>query len=45
MGCRRWPMPPDATLGVWILAGSGALSFSLPITISIAALIAIVVSS
>ena len=35
----------DAALGVLILAGSGALSFSLPITISIVALIAIVVFS
>ncbi|MEY4801061.1 MAG: hypothetical protein RLZZ213_1508 [Cyanobacteriota bacterium] len=33
----------DAALGVLILAGSGALSFSLPITITIVALIAIVV--
>ena len=35
----------DAALGVLILAGSGALSFSLPITITIVALIAIVVFS
>ena len=35
----------DAALGVFILAGSGALSFSLPITITIVALIAIVVFS
>ncbi|MCX5925933.1 MAG: APC family permease [Cyanobium sp. LacPavin_0920_WC12_MAG_63_22] len=35
----------DAALGVLILAGSGALSFSLPITTTIVALIAIVVFS
>jgi amino acid transporter len=35
----------DAALGVLILAGSGALAFSLPITITIVALIAIVVFS
>ena len=35
----------DAALGVLILAGSGALSFSLPITLTIVALIGIVVFS
>jgi len=35
----------DAALGILILAGSGALAFSLPITITIVALIAIVVFS
>ncbi|MFL0793263.1 MAG: amino acid permease, partial [Prochlorococcus sp.] len=35
----------EAALGVLILAGSGALSLSLPITLAIIALIAIVVFS